>query len=281
MHPYIRPVFAAFSFLAVSTGLLQAQPAAPMHAPASVPPEMPRDPTLPTLWVAGDSTAVRWTVPFPGYFDPARINVVSRARGGRSSRTFVTEGLWGQMMDAVKPGDIVLIQFGHNDPGALNDEPPPPLRARGTLPGLGEETKEIDNVMTKKHEVVHTFGWYMRRMIADVKAKGATPIILTLTVRDIWKDGKVEHGPGHYSEWSEEVAKAAGIPVVDVTTIVAARFDKMGQASVHALYPVDHTHFGPEGSLIHAAAVVYGLKELKDSPVAGDLSAKGKAVGPE
>ena len=53
-----------------------------------------------------------------------------------------------------------------------NDEPPGPLRARGTIKGTGEETKEIDNVITKKHEVVHTFGWYMRKMIADVQAKG-------------------------------------------------------------------------------------------------------------
>src|SRR3954468_14157946 len=148
------------------------------------------NPALPTLFVAGDSTAARgrgehqqgWAVPFADYFDLTKVNVVNRARGGRSSRTFVTEGLWDQLLADLKSGDTVLIQFGHNDAGPLNDEPPPPLRARGSIRGLGEETKEIDNVLTKKHEVVHTFGWYMRKMIADTKAKGATPIVLSLTV---------------------------------------------------------------------------------------------------
>jgi hypothetical protein len=150
---------------------------------------------MPTLFIAGDSTAAKgkgesqqgWAEPFADYFDKAKINIANRARGGRSSRTFITEGLWEQIVTDLKAGDIVLIQFGHNDGGALNDEPPPPLRARGSIPGLGEETKEIDNVITKKHEVVHTFGWYLRKMIAETKAKGATPIVLSLTIRNVWK----------------------------------------------------------------------------------------------
>ena len=91
---------------------------------------------LPTIFVAGDSTAARgsgedqtgWAEPFVGYFDSAKVNIVNRARGGRSSRTFITEGLWDQLMKEVKPGDIVLVQFGHNDGGAINDE----RRARGS-----------------------------------------------------------------------------------------------------------------------------------------------------
>src|SRR5204862_2619347 len=83
------------------------------------------DPALPTLWIAGDSTAARgrgamqqgWGVPFADYFDPAKINIANRARGGRSSRTFVSEGLWDQLLAGVKRGDTVLLQFGHNDGG--------------------------------------------------------------------------------------------------------------------------------------------------------------------
>jgi lysophospholipase L1-like esterase len=158
--------------------------------------------TLPTTFIAGDSTAAAgagerqqgWGVPFGAYFDPAKVNIVNLARGGRSSRTFITEGLWDQLIARVKPGDTVLIQFGHNDGGPINDEPPPPLRARGSLPGLGDETREIDNVLTKQHEVVHTFGWYMRKMIADVKAKKASPIVLSLTVRNRWADKRIERG---------------------------------------------------------------------------------------
>jgi lysophospholipase L1-like esterase len=206
------------------------------------------------------------------------MNVVNRARGGRSSRTFITEGLWGDLIAGVRPGDVVLIQFGHNDQGALNDEPPPPLRARGTLPGLGAETREIENVLTKKHEVVHTFGWYIRTMISDVKARGAVPVVLSLTVRDIWKDGRVERGAGRYGAWSAELARQAGVSFVDLTTMVADQFERMGETRVHALYPKDHTHFNAAGADIHAAAVVSALKGIHGIPVAQSLSAKGAAV---
>jgi lysophospholipase L1-like esterase len=259
-----------------------------LTAPPAVPPA-PRDRSLPTIWVAGDSTAARgagelqqgWAVPFAEYFNPNKVNVVNCARGGRSSRTFITGGLWDQLIGGVKPGDIVLIQFGHNDAGALNDEPPPPLRARGTIAGLGEETKEIDNVLTKKHEVVHTYGWYMRKMVADTKANGATPIVLSLTVRDIWANGHVERGSGHYGAWAADIAKTAGISFIDLTRIVADRFDKMGQAKVHELYPKDHTHFDAAGADLHAAEVVSALRALDVGPKGADtidpyLSDKGR-----
>ena len=247
------------------------------------------NPALPTLFVAGDSTAARgrgetqqgWAVPFADYFDPAKINIANRARGGRSSRTFITEGLWDQILADLKAGDLVLIQFGHNDGGGINEEPPgskQPLRARGSIPGLGEETKEIDNVLTKKHEVVHTFGWYLRKMIADTKAKGATPIVLSLTLRNIWADGKIERGSGRYGHWSYEAAKAAAVPFFDLTGAMAAQFDALGAEKTKALYPQDHTHFNAAGADLHAASVVSGLKGLRPSPVAKFLSAKGEAV---
>lgn len=275
------PVFGQVS----APDLLAKLTASPLAIPT------PRDPSLPTIWVAGDSTAARgagelqqgWAVPFSDYFDQNKVNVVNCARGGRSSRTFITEGLWDKLIKGVKPGDIVLIQFGHNDAGALNDEPPPPLRARGTIAGLGEETKEIDNVLTKKHEVVHTYGWYMRRMIADTKARGATPIVLSLTIRDIWANGHVERGAGHYGAWSAEIAKAADVSFIDLTRLVADRFDKMGQTKVHELYPKDHTHFDAVGADLHAAEVVSGLRALTVGLKGGDsiepyLSAKGNGI---
>src|SRR5688572_2856998 len=123
----------------------------------------------PTLFLIGDSTVRNgagdgsnkqwgWGEPVAAYFDPAKIAVLNRARGGRSSRTFLTEGLWDQALSQMKPGDFVLIQFGHNDGGAINDT----SRARGTIKGVGEETEEIDNLLTKKREVVHSYGWYLR-----------------------------------------------------------------------------------------------------------------------
>ncbi|MFZ9747455.1 MAG: rhamnogalacturonan acetylesterase [Opitutaceae bacterium] len=246
----------------------------------------PLNPDLPTLFIAGDSTAARgrgerqqgWGVPFADYFDPTRVNVANRARGGRSSRTFFTEGLWARLLAEVKAGDTVLIQFGHNDGGPINDEPPPPLRARGSLPGLGEETREIDNVLTQQHEIVHTFGWYLRRMIAEVKARGANPIVLSLTLRNRWTDGRIERGSGRYRGWSYEIAKRAAVPFIDLTERMADEFERLGEEKVSALYPQDHTHFNAEGAARHAAEVVAGLKGLRPSPVERLLSARGEAV---
>ena len=291
-------VAAAF---ALGLAALRAQtptpsPAAPNPAPdlpggavpsAAVPGPAPAlDPKLPTIFIAGDSTAARgkgeqqqgWGVPFADYFDAMKVNVANRARGGTSSRTFITAENWEHLLAEVKAGDLVLIQFGHNDGGALNDEPPPPLRARGTIPGIGEETKEIDNVITKKHELVHTYGWYLRKMIDDAKAKSATPIVLSTTVRAQWPNGVLERGPSRYREWAYEVAKAANVAFIDVTSSVADQLEPLGEARIKELYPQDHTHFNAAGAELHAATVVAGLKGLRPSPVANLLSAKGAAV---
>ena len=240
------------------------------------------NPELPSLFITGDSTAARgnganqqgWAVPFADYFDPGKINVVNLARAGRSSRTFITQGLWDQLLAYVKPGDIVLIQFGHNDGSAVNDA----SRARGSLPGLGDETQKIDNLLTRKHEVVHTYGWYMRKMIEDVKAKGATPIVLMLTERDVWHEGRIERGSGRFSQWAAETAFAEHGLFVDLTDIMADQFEAMGEDKVKALYPRDRTHFNAVGADLHAAGVVAGLKGLRPSPITKFLSAKGQAV---
>ncbi len=248
------------------------------------------NPALPALFIAGDSTAARnsgnpiqgWGEPLADYFDPAKINVANRAVAGRSSRTFISEGLWDRLLAEMKHGDFVLIQFGHNDGGAINEEPPGsklPLRARGSLPGLGEEFQEIDNVVTKKHEIVRTFGWYVRQMIADAKAKGATPILLSLTPRNLWRDGKIERGSGRYREWIGKIARDAGIEFIDVTRIVADRFQAMGPDQTATFFGGDHVHTNSAGADLNAAAVVAGLKGIRRGPQFGAfLSEKGRAV---
>ena len=280
--------------LSLLPGLLAGQqagtPAVPPLPPATVPAPAPLDPKLPTLFVIGDSTAasndggvVGWGIPFPSFFDPAKINIANRARGGRSSRTFVTEGLWDQVLADVKRGDIVLIQFGHNDGGAVNAEPPGsknPPRARGSLPGLGEETQEIDNSITKKHEVVHTFGWYLRKMITEARTKGAMPIVLSPTVRNIWKEGRVERGPGEYAKWSAEIAKSEGVAFVDVTAIIADRYEQMGGESVKKFFPRDHTHTNADGAGFNATSVIAGLKALPGGRLDRYFSAKGAETAP-
>src|SRR6478736_1224705 len=247
------------------------------------------NPALPTIFIASDSTAAKnngnpiqgWGVPFADYFDPTKVNVANRARGGRSSRTFITERLWEQLLAELKAGDFVLIQFGHNDGSPVNEDASVPrerMRSRGSLPGLGDESMEIDNVITGKHEVVHTFGRYIRRMIADVKERGATPILLSLTVRNIWTDGVVERGSGSYRQWDRELAQKAGVGFIDLTRIIADDYQKRGEEQVKTVFGPDHTHTNTAGADLNAAHVVAGLKGIRKGPFGAFLSAKGEAV---
>jgi lysophospholipase L1-like esterase len=268
-------------FLVLSHASVAQQASSTPTASPSPTPSPSLNPNLPTLFVVGDSTAnnhanggLGWGDPFISYFDATKLNVVNRARAGRSSRTFITEGLWDKVLSEMKPGDIVLIQFGHNDAGAINDD----SRARGSLPGTGEEIREIDNLLTKKHEVVHTYGWYMRKLIADAKAKGVTPIVMSLTVRNIWKDGHVERGSGRFGQWAAEVAKSQNVAFLDLTTIIADRYEKMGEQKVKELFGPDHTHTSPVGAALNASLVVAGLKGMRDSQFIKFLSELGEGV---
>lgn len=237
--------------------------------------------TVPTLFIAGDSTASNtaagqqgWGDPVSAYFDPAKIHVANRARAGRSSRTFQTEGLWDKILTDAKPGDFVLIQFGHNDGG-----PPDKDRARGSLPGTGDEVKEV-TLPNGSKETVHTYGWYMRKFITDAKAKNVTPVVLALTVRNIWTDGKVERGSGQFNKWAAEIAQAQNVPFVDVTKLIADRYERMGEAKTKEFFPGDHTHTNPAGADFTASAVVAGLRGINDSPFTAFFSAKALARSP-
>lgn len=232
--------------------------------------------TIPTLWVTGDSTANNadhrgWGDPLAGYFDPAKINVVNRARAGRSSRTFFTEGLWERVRAELRPGDYVLIEFGHND-GGTPGKPPD----RGSLPGLGEETVEITKP-DGSHEAVHTFGWYNRKFIEDAKAAGAHPILLSPTVRNIWTGASVERAMGHFGEWSAAIAKEEGIPFLDHANAIADVYEKFGPQKVADFFPQDHTHTSSAGADLNASLVVAALKG-QHSPLVAYLSMKGEEV---
>ncbi len=236
---------------------------------------------LPTVWVVGDSTARNnaggaqgWGDPFAAYFDTSKINVPNRAMAGRSSRTFTTDGRWDTIMKDLKAGDFVLLQMGHNDGGSIDTG-----RARASMPGLGEESREITKADGTK-EVVYTYGHYMRRFIADTKAKGATPIVLSLTVRNIWKDGQVERGSGSYRALTQELAKSQGVEWLDLTSIVADKYNQIGLEATKAMFGPDYVHTSPLGAGVNAAAVVAGLKTLKNTGLLPFLSEKGRAVAP-
>jgi rhamnogalacturonan acetylesterase len=231
---------------------------------------------IPTLFIIGDSTASNgadrgWGSHLGKFFDATKIKIANRARAGRSSRTFQSEGHWEKVLGEMKAGDFVMVQFGHNDGGPVVERP-----GRGSLKGIGEETQEI--VSGGKKEVVHTYGWYLRKYASDARAKGATPIFLSLTVRNEWPGGKVERGSGRFGEWTAAVAKSLDTPFVDLTQIIADRYEAMGREKVKEFFPEDHTHTTAAGAELNASLVVAGLKGTKDCPLVEKLSAKGKEI---
>jgi lysophospholipase L1-like esterase len=240
---------------------------------------------LPTLYIVGDSTAnihgdgevstqnrVGWGTPFPRYFDENKVRVVNAASAGRSSRTFINEGKWEAVTEQLRAGDFVLIQFGHNDPAEVDTG-----KARGSLPGVGDDTKDITD-REGKREIVHTFGWYLRKYVQDTRSKGATPILLSVTPRNIWTDGKPEVGLGHFREWAAQVAPEEDVDYVDVSGIVSREYAKLGPEKVAAFFPLDHTHTNEAGAELNARCVVAGLKSLPDSPLTAYLSPLGDAI---
>lgn len=238
--------------------------------------------TLPTLYIIGDSTVKNgtaglrgWGDPIAKFFDPAKINVENRARGGRSSRTYLTEGLWAAVLEKMKPGDFVLMQFGHNDGGS------PTTSYRASLKGVGAETRTVTDPKTGKAEIVQTYGWYMTRYVTDTKAKGGLPIVLSPVPRDIWgKDNKVGRSTGNdYGGWAAAVAKAQGIPFVDLNAITADKYDLLGFDKTKAAYfPGDHTHTNIDGAEVNAESVIQGLKGLKNCPLCRFLSPAASAL---
>jgi len=245
-----------------------------------------KNPSLPTLFLVGDSTVRNghgdgangqwgWGEPIVDFFDPSKINVVNRAIGGRSSRTYITEGHWQEVLDRLKPGDFILIQFGHNDSGPLDDT----ARARGTLPGIGDDTREIENPILKKHETVHTYGWYMRQYVQQAKAKGATIIVCSLIPRKIWKDAHVvRSGTDSYGGWAHQIAEQEHIPFIDLNEIIARQYDALGEQAVEPLFADPHTHTSLEGARINAKAVITGLKLLTPDPLAKYFSTQAAGV---
>ncbi len=233
----------------------------------------PSDPNRPTLYAIGDSTVRTgsrgdgangqwgWGAPIADFFDRTRLNVENRAMGGTSSRTFRTLGLCQAVLDRVKPGDFVIMQFGHNDSSAINDK----TRARGTIRGNGEESEEIDNMLTGKHETVHSYGWYIRQYIKDIKARGATPIVCSLIPRNRWTDGKINRSVGGYSQWAQQAAEAEGVAFVNLNQLICDHYDTVGQDTVTTLYfdGTETTHTNAMGARQNAVCLVKGLRNLK------------------
>jgi lysophospholipase L1-like esterase len=247
----------------------------------------PANTNLPSLFLIGDSTVRNgqgkgdggqwgWGDQLAPFFDTSKINVVNRALGGTTSRTFYRD-FWPRTLALIKPGDFVLMQFGTNG-GQVNDA----ARARGELHGIGDESQDITNRVTKKFETVHTFGWYEMKMIAEARAKGATPMICSLIPRNTWRDGKAARsGTNSAAGWAAEAARAANVPFIDLNEIIARQYDALGQEKVNDLFVANAgPHTSLAGAQTNAICVVSGLKASKENPLVKYLLENANGVAP-
>lgn len=228
--------------------------------------EAPRDPRLPSIVLIGDSTvrsggqngAWGWGERLASFFDTQKVNIVNNAIGGRSSRTFFTEGRWASVLEQLKPGDWLLIQFGHNDGARIGD---PAGKNRGSVPGIGPEAVE-DTRPDGTKEMVQSFGWYLARYINDAKAKGAQVIVLSpIPHKDRWQVD-VPRDFENYAAWGEQVARANGAQFIDLTMRVTEAYRAVGAEKVDSFFSDARTHTNDAGAVFNAAQVVEGLKRL-------------------
>ncbi len=233
-----------------------------------------RETGKPVVFFTGDSTVKNedkdddgmwgWASQAYTVFNPKKITCMNSARAGRSTRTFLNEGLWDRVYNSLQPGDFVLIQFGHNDIGPIDDK-----KMRGVIPGTSDSTKVFRMKDSGKYELVYTFGLYLKKFIQDVREKGATPILVTITPRNEWKDGKIERRNDTYGKWYREVAEQTGTELVDLHNITADYLDKKCGSKDKAMkyYKRDHTHTSLLGAKTNAKSVAKGLKANR-SPLA-------------
>jgi rhamnogalacturonan acetylesterase len=246
----------------------------------------------PAIFVCGDSTAknngkgkngqpmVGWGTTIAALFDPAKAVVKNVGHAGKSSLTYYV-GDWPKVLPQINSGDYVLLVFGIND--------------GTTPPGTGDET------VNKNGQAIHTYGWYMSKMANDATAKGAHVYLLTVTARNIWsnpkakfadampvgklpadydpKEDKIERGTGggKVSQWTKDIGAKLHLPVLDLTNLLADKYDAMGREETNKFYS-DHNHTYMPGAEFVAASIVSGLKAFANSPFIPLLSEKGKAV---
>ena len=203
-----------------------------------------------TIYIAGDSTMAQkepskrpetgWGEALQPCFDSASVRIANRAMNGRSTKSFIGEGRWKAIVDSLSPGDYVLIEFGHNDEKV----------------GMPVGSSPAD------------FGVNLARFVDDVRARRATPVLLTPVVRRKWQHGKLVDTHGEYPGVVRAVAKEKQVAFVDMTELSARVLERYGPDSSTALflqlkpgadanYPngvEDNTHFSPIGAREMAGA---------------------------
>ena len=226
------------------------------------------DATTPTVYVIGDSTAsvyakdlyprMGWAQPLQDYFPAGCAKVQDKALSGRSSKSFREEGAWDPIRSALRAGDFVLIQFGHND-----------------------EKREDAERYT---EPFGTFQEYLGKYIDETLAAKATPILLTPIERNNWSGTKLNSTHGDYPKAMRDLASTRNLTLVDMTQLTHEHFERIGPSETPKLflhlasgaspnYPsgvTDNTHLQEKGARVVADIAMANLAE-QHHPIAALL----------
>lgn len=212
-----------------------------------------------TIHMIGDSTMADkpvednpergWGQMLPAFFDSS-VRIENHARNGRSTRSFLREGLWTPVLSSLKPGDYVFIQFGHNDEKPeKTDRYTPPDDYRSNLVKFVTETRE----------------------------RNAQPVLCTPIVRRRFdSNGMFYDEHGVYPDIVREVAKKLNVPLIDMHRLSERLIVGLGpEGSKKAFLWIppgaykslpngreDNTHFSEWGAIQMAALAVEGMREL-------------------
>lgn len=244
MKPYLR----LFALLALAAPFAQAAPHLHLAGDSTMA-DKPVDPPNPEHG---------WGQLLPRFFrEPAMI--VNHAVNGRSTKSFLDEGRWQKLVDALQPGDWVIIQFGHND--EKSEDPKRYAAPRGAYQ---------DN---------------LRRFVADVRARGANPVLATPVARRKWSDaGELVDTHGDYPDALRAVADAEKVPLLELNRLTAALeagHGVEGSKRLHLHFPAgayarkpegyrDDTHYSAYGAERVAALAVQEILRLQ-LPLAAEL----------
>ena len=180
-----------------------------------------------------------------------KVKIDDRAKGGRSTRTFFQEGRWAEVYKSLQKGDIVMMQFGHNDASV-------------------EKTERYVDIQGYKE--------FLRLFINQTREKGATPIVITPVARNYpWEEGKLDNVHGDYPQAAKDVAKELDVKMIDLNELSMAFFTNKGQeyvtntyfmnfgVNLYEAYPngqKDNTHFQIAGGKEVAKLVFNAMKKL-------------------
>jgi lysophospholipase L1-like esterase len=201
-----------------------------------------------TLYIAGDSTAAQkyadaapetgWGMAVP-FFLHKDLPVANHAVNGRSSKSFVDEGRLDAILAAIRPGDLLLIQFGHND--EKNTDP------------------------TRYTEPWSTYQDYLRLYIDGARSRGARPVLATSVERRKFDaTGKALPTHGDYPAAMRALAQEERVPLLDIQAMSIALWQRLGVEETKKYFnwtatEQDNTHFNPPGAIAVARLVAREL----------------------